>query len=357
MNEIGRASASLAALAPRIKDAWYVIAMSHEVTGTPIVRALYGVPITVFRRPDGSAAALLDRCPHRNVPLSGGKVVEGDLQCPYHGWRFAADGRCTAIPGLDGPADHPARRATAYPVREQQGFVWVWGEPDKEPVGEPFRFRLADDPAYLTVRREVRTRGSVHAVVENALDVPHTAFLHGGLFREDRKDRRPIRCVIQRHQDRVECEFIGESRPTGLAGRILSPSGGMVTHFDRFFLPSITEVEYRIGDENHIVLNGACTPVDDWDTRLYAVVCIRTRLPRWLVRLAVQPLAMHIFGQDAVVLKQQADALHSFGEASYASTDIDLLGPHILRLMTRAARGEPVDPNAPPYVRETTLLV
>ena len=357
MNEIGRASASLAALAPRIRDAWYVLAMSHEVTARPIVRHLYGTPISVHRAPDGSVGALLDRCPHRNVPLSGGRVVDGALQCPYHGWRFETDGRCAAVPGLDGPADHPARRVQAWRVREQQGFVWVWGNAETEPVGEPFRFRYADDGSYLTVRRELRTRGSVHAVVENALDVPHTAFLHGGLFREDRKDRRPIRCVVERRHDRVACEFIGEARPTGMAARILSPSGGTVTHFDRFYLPSITEVEYRIGDENHILLNGACTPVDDWDTRLYAVVSARTRLPRWLVRMIVQPLALHIFGQDAVVLARQADALHAFGEASYASTEIDLLGPHILRLMTRAARGEPGDPDAAPYVRETTLLV
>jgi hypothetical protein len=162
--------------------------------------------------------------------------------------------------------------------------------------------------------------------------------------------------VVERHADRAVCEFIGESRPSGLAGRILSPSGGTVTHFDRFYLPSVTEVEYRIGEENHIVLNGACTPADDWDTRLYAVVSLRTRLPRWLVGAVVKPLALYIFNQDAVVLKRQSDTLHRFGEASYASTEIDLLGPHILRLMTRAARGERGG-EADVYRREVTLMV
>jgi phenylpropionate dioxygenase-like ring-hydroxylating dioxygenase large terminal subunit len=356
MNEIGRSSEALAHLAPRIRGAWYVLAMSGEVTTAPIVRKLYGVPITVFRGADGVVGALVDRCPHRNIPLSGGVVVGDALQCPYHGWQFARDGRCAKIPGYEGEADHPSRRPVAYAVREQQGFVWAWGDPDQEPVGDPFWFRLADNPDYLVVRREMRAQASVHAVVENALDVPHTAFLHGGLFREDKKDRKPIRCVIERGPTSVQCEFIGESAPTGIAARILAPRGGVVTHFDRFYLPSITEVEYRLGEDTHVMLNGACTPVDDWDTRLYAVVCVKSPLPKWLVRLAVQPIALKIFGQDAVILKAQTEALHSFGESSYASTDIDLLGPQILRLMTRASRG--AEPEAAGvYRKEVTLLV
>jgi phenylpropionate dioxygenase-like ring-hydroxylating dioxygenase large terminal subunit len=350
------AQASLAALAPRVKAAWYVIAWSHEVSSTPIVRELYGAPVVVWRAASGAVGAMLDRCPHRNVPLSFGRCVGEELVCGYHGWRFASDGRCVKVPGLDGMAAHPTRDGVAFPVREQQGCVWVWGDPKVPPVGEPFRFRLADDPSYLTVRHEVRAKSSVHAVIENALDVPHTAFLHGGLFRED-KDRRPIRCELKRYHDSVQCEYIGEARPEGVVARLLSPSGGMVTHFDRFFLPSITEVEYRIGDENHIVLNGACTPVSDWDTRLYAVVSVKTRLPRWLVRALVKPLALRIFGQDAEILDLQTKTLHAFGEGSYASTELDLLGPHILRLMHRAARGEVGDPSAPPYERATTMLI
>jgi phenylpropionate dioxygenase-like ring-hydroxylating dioxygenase large terminal subunit len=356
MDEVGRHDTPLVALAPRIHRAWYILARSEEVRRTPVVRELYGAPITLYRGASGAVGALLDRCPHRNVPLSTGRVVGDDLECPYHGWRFGQDGGCRAVPGLPGDADTAARRAPAWVVREQQGFVWVWGDRDSAPEGEPFRFPLMDDARYLTVVKEVRAQASVHAVVENALDVPHTAFLHGGWFRKD-SGRKPIRCVVERHADRVVCEYVGEARPSGVVGRILSPSGGVVTHHDRFYLPGITEVEYRIGEENHILLNGVCTPVSDWDTRVYAVVSLRTRLPRWLARAVVTPIALHIFQQDAVVLAKQTAALHRFGGASWVSTEIDLLGPHILRLMTRAARGEPGDPTAPPYVREATMWV
>jgi phenylpropionate dioxygenase-like ring-hydroxylating dioxygenase large terminal subunit len=356
MNEPNQPSTSLAAMTPRVRAAWYVLALSEELGKKPLRKILFEVPIVLFRGASGAVGALVDRCPHRSVPLSFGEVVGETLQCGYHGWRFERGGRCTAVPGLDGEADVPARCATRYEVREQQGFIWVWGDPATQPVGEPFHFRCADDPAYLTVRRAVPAPGAVHSVIENALDVPHTAFLHRGLFRSDGK-RRPITCRVRRFHDRVECEFIGEARPEGLAGRILSPTGGMVTHFDRFYLPSITEVEYRIGEENHVMLNGACTPVSDFDTIVYACVSVRTRLPKWLVKAVVQPLAMYIFRQDAEILTLQTETFHRFGEARYVSTDVDLLGAHILRLMHRAARGEAGDPTAAPYEREVTMWV
>ena len=332
------ATASDLLVPPRVKRGWYVLAWSDEVSARPIARELWGLPIVLFRDAGGAVGALLDRCPHRNVPLTDGRVRDGQLECPYHGWRFATDGRCMHVPGLADDTERASRRCPGYPVREQQGCVWVWGDPDSEPTGEPFRFRWADEPGYLVVRRDVRAPASVHMVAENALDVPHTAFLHGGLFRTDGA-RKPIECVVQRHADHVACEYIGEARPEGLVGRLLSPSGGTVTHFDRFYLPSVVEVEYRIGDENHIVVNAALTPVNDYDTRLYAVVAVRTRLPGWLLRPLVQPIALWIFRQDVQLLRRQTERLHRFGEQRYISTDIDLLGPHILALLRQAEAG------------------
>lgn len=342
---------------PRLTRAWFVACRSEEVGERPIVRSLWGRPIVLFRTPAG-VGALVDRCPHRNVPLSEGQVVGGALRCAYHGWRFEPDGRCTAIPGFAG-APGAAHRAPAHAAREQQGYVWVWGEPEEVPEVEPFRFRLADAPGYSTVHRVVESVGSLHAVAENALDVPHTAFLHGGLFRTDKAERKPVQCVVERFADRVECEYVGEARPEGIVGRILSPSGGTVTHHDRFLLPSIVEVEYRIGEENHILVNAALTPLEEFRTRLFAVVSLRSRVPAWILRPILTPIALRIFGQDSVVLKKQAETMSAFGEQRFVSTEIDLLGPHILKLLQRAARGgvEAPGERAEPTRREVTLYV
>ena len=340
---------------PRVRQAWYVLCFSEELGARPLRRTLYGDPIVLFRTASGRAAALEDRCPHRNVPLSLGCVQGETLQCGYHGWTFDPQGRVQDVPGYLGEADRPGRRAPWHAVREQQGLVWVWATPEEQPDVDPYRFSHADRPGYLTVRHQVRARASVHAVAENALDVPHTAYLHGGLFRNP-EDRNEIQAVVRREHDRVECEYIGEPRPTGLVAKLISPSGGVVTHFDRFILPSIVEVEYRLGEENHLLNGAACTPADDYDTILYAVVSLRTRLPARLVRPVIQPLALRIFAQDARVLERQTETLDHFGEERYASTDIDLLGPQILKLLQRAEKGD-IDPTAKPWSREVTLTV
>ncbi|MEZ4319501.1 MAG: aromatic ring-hydroxylating dioxygenase subunit alpha [Myxococcota bacterium] len=333
--------------------AWYVAALPSDVRSTPVQKTVCGVPIVLFRGESGVVAALLDRCPHRGVPLSFGRVKGDTLQCGYHGWQFDAGGECRGIPGLVGEPQSPARCVTSFPVREQQGFVWVWMDPRVPPPHEPFHFRLAEAPGYTTVRRSLVAPASLHAVAENALDVPHTAFLHGGLFRND-ADRTEIRCVIERGTDRVEAEYIGESRPPGLAGRILSPSGGLVTHFDRFYLPSILEVEYSIGEENHILLNAACTPITPDETVLHAVVSVKSRIPGFLLRPLVQPIALWIFSQDVKVLSLQTESKRLTGDR-YVSTEVDLLGPHIARLLKRAEDGA-LD-ELEPYQREVRMLV
>ena len=320
----------------RLMRAWYVACESRELGQKPLARSVVGVPLVLFRS-NGRASALLDRCPHRNAPLSLGRVVEnGRLECRYHGWQFEGGGRCALVPGL-AESEARERRAPACAVREEHGFVWVWPEPDSEPTGEPYPIG-AREPGYARVVKQVSANGTLHATLENALDVPHTAFLHRGLFRSGKKQNE-IRATVRRSSDRVEAEYLGEPRPSGLVGFILSPSGGTVEHWDRFILPSIAQVEYRLGKESHFRVTAFGTPTSDFHTRLFAVADFKTPIPAWLVRPVLEPVALSIFRQDAVMLEAQSRTVRDFGGEQYMSTELDLLGPHIWRLLKQAESG------------------
>ncbi|HZQ79018.1 MAG TPA: aromatic ring-hydroxylating dioxygenase subunit alpha [Acidimicrobiia bacterium] len=327
-------------------DAWYVACLSSEVGGRRAVgRVVHGTPLCLFREGSGRVGALLDRCPHRNVPLSLGRVrADGCLECAYHGWRFDASGACRAIPGLDsedGDVGRRGRAAEPVPCVEQDGFVWVWPGSAEPPGGGPaFRFPCVGAPGYDTVRRSLRAAGTLHAVAENALDVPHTAFLHGGLFRGAGRAPVEIDVVVRAGADRIEAEYIGEPRPPGVAGRLLAPGGGVVQHWDRFILPSIAQVEYRLED-NHLLVTSALTPVTPTETLLHSAVTFSLRVPHRVVKVLVPPLAGLIFAQDARILGRQAETIARFGGEQFASTEIDVLGQGILRLLRRAERGEP----------------
>jgi hypothetical protein len=105
-------------------------------------------------------------------------------------------------------------------------------------------------------------------------------------------------------------------------------------------LPSILQVEYRIGTENHVLVSAAATPLSDFHTALFAVVAFRLRLPHWLIKPFLIPIAMRIFKQDAAILKRQSDNIRRFGGEQFLSTDIDVLGGHIWRLLRQAERGD-----------------
>lgn len=317
---------------------WYVVAASDEVAAEPRPVLLNGLPLVTFRDAAGQSMALLDRCAHRNAPLSAGRVVDGNIQCHYHGWQFDGGGVCRAVPGLCGAPDHPSRRVPSFACRESQGWVWVYSEPDVEPECEPYAIPCADRADYLTIREHLEMPGPLDAVAENALDVPHTAFVHAGLFRRNR-DRKPIEVVIRALDQGVEAEFIGEERPEGLVGRILAPGGGEVFHWDRFILPCIAQVEYRLGERSHIVTTAALTPRTQTVTDLFATVAVSVPVPSMILRSVFKPVAMRILAQDIEILRRQTQQVQRFGEEEFASTEIDVLGLRIKKLLREAAAG------------------
>jgi phenylpropionate dioxygenase-like ring-hydroxylating dioxygenase large terminal subunit len=193
-------------------------------------------------------------------------------------------------------------------------------------------------PGYLTIHRSMDIDATLHSVLENILDVPHTSFLHGGLFRTEKK-RTEIQAIVRRRKDRVEAEFIGEPRPEGIIGRVLSPSGGMLTHFDRFFLPCVAQVEYRIGSENHVMATTLCTPITETRTRMHSVLSLRTRIPMRALAPFAAPIVWRILQQDKEMLALQTHTIDGFGTEKFSSTPIDLLGPHILHLLKKAEAG------------------
>ena len=103
-----------------LRNHWYVAAWAEEVGRTPLARIVLGDYLVLFRTEGGKAVALENRCPHRNLPLSEGRLVGDTLECGYHGMVFDCSGACTHLPGEASPP-HWAR-VRAYPVIERR---WV----------------------------------------------------------------------------------------------------------------------------------------------------------------------------------------------------------------------------------------
>ena len=160
------------------RNHWYAGAWSSEIGERPLARRLLGEPVVFFRQADHTVAALLDRCPHRLVPLSLGTCKGGRIQCGYHGLQFDGSGRCVHIPAQT--VIPPKARTRSFPVIERFGLVWVW-------MGDPALVDPARVPAvekYGEVGWDVLSGGyqyhpsSYINIIENLMDPSHTTFLH-----------------------------------------------------------------------------------------------------------------------------------------------------------------------------------
>lgn len=110
-------------------SAWYPVlpARSLPVGGVRVTAAqVRGQDIAVWRSTSTAVQAWEDRCPHRGVALSLGRVLGDRLACAYHGWEYAAaDGRCVAIPAMPHQPVPGKVCVKAFAAREHQGLVWV----------------------------------------------------------------------------------------------------------------------------------------------------------------------------------------------------------------------------------------
>ncbi|MGH7388342.1 MAG: Rieske 2Fe-2S domain-containing protein [Candidatus Rokuibacteriota bacterium] len=318
------------------RDHWYIAARAGDLGRAPIARTVLGTPLVLFRDAAGRPAALVDRCLHRNMALSAGRVIEGCVECPYHGWRYEADGRCAEIPAL-GPGRVPGvKPLRAYPAVERDGYVWVFMGAEAAAAG-PFRFPHLDEPGWTSFRMTTRVPASAFACVENFLDCPHTVFVHKGWFRT--RDARQMAARVRRYPDRVEVDFVDEVPVRSVVSALFFPARGALTHTDRFFMPAVSRVDYRFGPDRHFIITSQCTPVGEHETMVYTVITFRFGRIAPLVRLVFEPLARWIIRQDVAILARQTRQLRRFGGARFTSVVTDLFGRHIHALWRRAAPG------------------
>lgn len=213
---------------PIVRDQWYVAAYGSEVTREFLARTICNEPIVFYRTEDGAPIALADRCVHRRFPLSQSKLDGDRVVCGYHGFTYEPDGACVYVPGQ---ARIPrTARVNAYPVVEQDSFIWVFiGDPklaDERPI--PRAPHLNADSGYVSVSGMEPIRSRYSLLVDNLLDLSHETYLHGGYIGTPEVAETPIETTVDEQAEVVrvsrrmadaECPpFYANS--TGLTSRI-----------------------------------------------------------------------------------------------------------------------------------------
>lgn len=160
---------------------WFAVAYREELTTVPRPLYYFGRHLVGWRDEGGSAHVMDAFCPHLGAHLGHGGSVEGcELMCPFHGWRFDAEGRNTNIPYSS--RTNNKGRVRAFPVVEENGIVFTWYHPDQavEPMWQVPRFaEFDDDPNWSTdIRTSYEIETAWQEMAENGVDSAHFRYVH-----------------------------------------------------------------------------------------------------------------------------------------------------------------------------------
>jgi phenylpropionate dioxygenase-like ring-hydroxylating dioxygenase large terminal subunit len=162
-----------------IPNQWYAILESNEVKKGKIVGVTrMGEQLIAWRDRQGRLTVMADKCPHRGVALSIGKLTGDCIQCPFHGFEYDTSGACTVIPANGRNAEAPkAMHVKTYPTREEHGFVFIWwGDPRSDLPQVPWFESIPETMVYSTLKDHWANHYS--RAIENQLDVVHLPFVH-----------------------------------------------------------------------------------------------------------------------------------------------------------------------------------
>jgi vanillate monooxygenase len=267
----------------------------------------------LYRKTDGQVAALNSYCSHRRAPLSKGRRVGDLIECPYHGLRFASDGRCVLIPSQSDIPDRANIRS--YAVLERYGLVWVWvGEesanPDKLPH-LPWRESSEWDPDILY---HYHVKAAHILTTDNLLDLGHVAFIHSNTvgFEPSALKEDPLKTEID--GDRVRNTRI---IPDTIPGPNVANWGRFKGKIERtsistWYPPCYTSILFRSSDETASIdlhIDHFITPETDRTHNYFVVVSRNFGHGDPEVRAMIYADADRVHHEDIAIIEAQQEMI------------------------------------------------
>ena len=332
---------------------WYIAARSHEVGARPFGRKLVNEDVVLFRTATGAVHALGARCAHRGGNLGGGCVVGETLQCPWHGWRYDAGGRCVDIPSLGPDGKIPGlAKVPSYPVHEAQGYIYLWMNPDVKPGWRPVTHDFLD--AHHHVQTPVRFQhGAFINTVEAACDDSHVFIAHAATIGQGAPAHlAPVTDVRELDDGHaVEGTMVWpQARKRSFNGlnawyqkTLIGVGEDSATH-DRSYrveLSGLVIHTYRKADGNDFVVYAGTTPADENSNWFFAglvdtnpVRPLLGNLLYWLNRKS----ASRVFDEDEDMIT--AALTPAGGHPQPISVNADAMGLAFRRIYARQVEAE-----------------
>ena len=153
---------------------WQLIARAESITASPYVISTGNDRYVAYRTASGELRAFVDRCPHRGASFKTGWLEDACLRCPYHGWGFDAEGHCVDIPADAAGTRVPiAARLQSVAIVEQDGFIWLSADAERQRVSRPFGLIESLSGMQLLASGEQQVAASSGHVTEAFTELPY----------------------------------------------------------------------------------------------------------------------------------------------------------------------------------------
>ncbi|MGE4431317.1 MAG: Rieske 2Fe-2S domain-containing protein [Sphingobium sp.] len=164
-------------------EGWFGVGWSTDFeTGKPVFVRYFGRDMVIYRGESGRLLATHAYCPHMGARLDVGGKVDGDcIICPFHAWKWDAEGKNIDIPYAEKTMK---AKLKTYHVVESGRMVWMWSSWRSEnPLWDAPALGFLDDDAYFwdndaSRRKWDNIRLTPQMVAENIVDGPHIEFVH-----------------------------------------------------------------------------------------------------------------------------------------------------------------------------------
>jgi len=268
---------------PDYPASWYLFCESGQLRDKPFSQRILGRQVVAYRKPSGQVAVMDAHCAHLGADLGCGTVVGETLQCPFHHWRYGADGVCQYVPNTTQAP--PFARLRTYPVEERHGQVFFFN--GNEPLF-PLPFFFGADASDFLAGKVFRYGADCawYMTTANAFDMQHFSCVHG----RDLIDQCQVDCPEPfARRNRYRAAIVGHSRCDGLlrsfAGHTVDVS---ITCWGGTFL--LMTADFKRAHSCFLI---ATRPLDDGTTLCEGIVFTR-RSDNPLVRWLWQPLSLFV---------------------------------------------------------------
>ncbi len=293
-----------------LRDLWYVAGLSLSLRRASTRREmLCGEPVLLGRTESGEAFALRDICPHRAAPLSAGRIRGSEVECPYHGWRFKTDGVCAHIPSVlqDQDIDVGRIKVASYPLKEQDGLLWVFmpSTKDSVPALDPPRMPIGSGSGTAKpqmVEAQIFPCEVDHAVV-GLMDPAQGPFVHRSWWW---RSESSIHAKAKHHVPSERGFTMVGHKPSSNSA-LYKILGSDISTEIRFELPGLRFERIRAG-KLEVLGFTAVTPLDAERT-LVTQIFYWTIPALALIRPLFRPFARAFLGQDRKIVELQNEGL------------------------------------------------